>query len=148
MIIRIDNHGPLITATNYWTSELASAGKLFVSINAGAIRILLPANQEWYGALTDMRSAPECVLSRGPWLAQGVAEAIEIMWDDLSDNPYALHLTPASFDLLPAEPAPGREWVLTVWIKKDASPHKALERRCHWRRVPKIPWLKPWVQNA
>ena len=162
-MIQISNHGPLITATNYWESDLARAGKVFVSVNAGAIRVLLPP--QLYGALTDMRGAPECVLSRGPWTVDlaseqaqsmnlprsvetAVLEGIEIMWDDELDTPYALHLTPASFDLLPGEPEPGREWVLTVWTAKDGKPHKAMERKCHWRRVDQIPSLAPWRPNA
>jgi hypothetical protein len=145
-IITVENHGPLILRSNYWTSELAAAGKLFVSVNAGAIRILLPP--QIYGDLADMRSATECVLSRGPWPAERQREAVEIMWDDGSPNPYALHLAPASFDLLPAEPDAGREWLLTVWTAKDGKPHKSLERKCHWRRVPRIPWLKPWSAHA
>lgn len=141
-IIQVSNHGPLILSTNYWDSELASSGKLFVSINAGAIRILLPPAR--YGDMAEMRTGKECVLSRGPWPAQRLPEGIEIMFDDGSDSPYALHLSPESFDLLPAAPEPDREWVLTVWIAKDGKPHKAMERVCHWRRVERIPSLEPW----
>lgn len=166
--ISITNHGPLITSTNYWSSELALTGKLFVSVNAGAIRVMLPPQH--YPMLEDMRQGKVCVLSRGPWallplrsitgamplgyphlddatnafLEARMPEAIEIMWDDGSDAPFALHLTPESFDLLPGEPPPGREWVLTVWTLKDGVPHKALERVCHWRRVERIPCLKAW----
>jgi hypothetical protein len=142
-IITVSNHGPLITATNYWDSELARLSKLWVSVNAGAIRILLPPSL--YGALADMRTARECVLSRGPWPEERQADAIEILWDDGSDLPYALHLTPASFDLLPAQPEPRREWVVSVWTVKDGKPHKALERICHWRRVERIPCLLAWT---
>ena len=150
-MIQISNHGPLISSTNYFDSELALAGKLFVSVNAGAIRVLLPPSR--YGELADMRAATECVLSRGPWTMVALhdppeEDGIEIMWDDGSDAPYCLQLTPESFDLLPGEPEPGREWILTVWTAKDGAPHKAIERRCHWRRVPSIPWLKPWSPNA
>jgi hypothetical protein len=70
------------------------------------------------------------------------------MWDDGSDSPYAVHLTPESFDLLPGEPERGREWVLTVWSAKDGKPHRALERICHWRRVDRIPCLLPWRADA
>lgn len=141
-LIEITNHGPLVTGSNYWGSDLAAAGKVWVSVNAGAVRILLPPSA--YSWLADMRAARECVLSRGPWPAEGKPEAVEIMWDDGSDSPFALHLTPASFDLLPAEPAPGREWICSAWTAKDGRPHKAVERVCHWRRVPRVPWLKPW----
>jgi hypothetical protein len=143
--LSVENHGPLIVATNYWDSELARAGKLFVSINAGTIRILLPA--ALYGVLSDMRAARECTLSRGRWPAERRKEAVEILFDDGSDSPFALHLTPESFDLLPAEPKPGREWVLAVWTLKDGQPHKSLERICHWRRVAKIPYLKAWEET-
>jgi hypothetical protein len=71
-------------------------------------------------------------------------EAIEIMWEDGSESPYALHLTPESFDLLPAEPPPGREWTLAVYVAKDGKPHRAMERICHWRRVDRLPCLKKW----
>jgi hypothetical protein len=141
-IISVQNHGPLIVASNYWASDLAAAGKLWVSVNAGAIRVLLPRAR--WSDVNDMRQAKYCVLSRGPWPAEGQPEGIEIMWEDGSDAPYALHLTPASFDVLPGEPEAGREWVLSVWTEKDGVPHKAIERICHWRRVAKIPSLAPW----
>lgn len=141
-MISITNHGPLVTATDYWSSDLARAGKIFVSVNTGAVRVLLPPSA--YAALADMRLAKESVLSRGPWPEEHVPDAIEILWDDGSDAPFALHLTPASFDLLPAEPEAGREWVCSVWTAKDGSPHRALERICHWRRVPHIPWMRPF----
>jgi hypothetical protein len=141
-MIEVHNHGPLIVATNYWDSDLARAGKVYVSVNAGAIRVLLPPAH--YGALADMRAASECVLSRGPWPAEGRREAVEIMWDDGSSAPFTMHVTPESFDALPGEPEPGREWICSVWTAKDGRPHKALERICHWRRVLHIPCLAPW----
>lgn len=141
-MIEIHNHGPLITSANYWSSHLAREGKLWCSVNAGAIRILLPPGR--YGDLVDMRAAKYCVLSRGPWFPHTM-DGIEIMWEDESQSPYALHLTPESFDLLPGEPEAGREWTLSVWTPKDGKPHKALERICHWRRVDKIPCLRAWI---
>jgi hypothetical protein len=140
--IAIQNHGPVIISSNYWESELAQQGKIFVSVNAGAIRVLLPPQS--YGWLSDMRTARECVLSRGPWPAESKPEGIEIMWDDRSDSPFALHLTPESFDMLPAEPEAGREWICSTWTAKDGRPHKSLERICPWRRVARIPWLRAW----
>lgn len=143
-MLEIHNHGPLILATNYWQSEAAAAGKLYCSVNAGAIRLLLPPG--FRPALNAMRAAREVVLSRGPWPAAGAQEGVEIMFDDGSDSPWCAHLTADSFDMLPAEPPTGREWIISVWIEKKGKPHKSLERPCHWRRVPKIPWMTPWRQ--
>lgn len=144
-MIHVENHGPLIIATNYWASEYATAGKMFCSVNAGAVRLLLPPS--FRPAINAMRAAREVVLSRGPWPEAGVIEAVEIMFDDGSDNPWCAHLTSESFDILPADPPPGREWIISVWIAKKEKPHKSLERPCHWRRVPRVPWLRPWIET-
>jgi hypothetical protein len=141
-MIQISNHGPIVIATNYWDSELARAGRLYCSVNAGAVRVLLPRSK--WADVNEMRTSQYCVLSRGPWPAENAAEAVELMFEDHSESPYALNLTNNSFDLLPAEPEPGRDWVLSIWIQKDGLPHKAMERVCHWRRVARIPNLEAW----
>lgn len=138
-IITVQNHGPLIERTNYYESALAASGKLYVSVNAGAIRILLPPSK--FRDLTEMRQSKFCILSCGLWPEMGLAEAIEIMFEDYSNSPYALHLAPESFDALPAKPEPGREWVLYVYTLKAGRLHKSLERKCFWRRVEKIPCI-------
>lgn len=140
--LRIQNHGPLIVASSYWDSDLAAAGKIYCSVNAGAIRLLIPESQRQ--VIAELRKCAYVILSRGPWPAQRRTEAVELLFEDDTDSPYALQLSPESFDLLPAEPSPGQEWVLSAWDQKRGRPHKAVERRCLWRRAPKIPWLKPW----
>lgn len=140
--IAISNHGPLILSTNYWQSPLNQSGLFYCSVNAGAIRLLVPGGRTHH--INDMRGAKHCILSRGPWPAMSKPDAIELIFDDNSDSPWCLYLTPEAFDMLPAEPPAGQEWVISVWTSKDGKPHKALERVCHWRRVERIPWLKPW----
>jgi hypothetical protein len=39
--MRIENDGPSIVATDYWTSDHGKAGAVFLSINAGAFRLLV-----------------------------------------------------------------------------------------------------------
>lgn len=142
-MIETRNHGPLILSSTFWGSEQEQAGKLFVSLNAGVIRILVPAVQR--SMIAECRGCKFAVLSRGPWPEAGLAEGVEILFEDESDDPYALHLSPSSFDSLPGEPPTGREWVIALWDSKKGKPHKALERVCHWRRVERIPSLKPYV---
>lgn len=141
-MIETVNHGPLILGSTYWGSEYERTGKLFCSTNAGAVRVLVPRGGR--AMIEECRPSRHVVLSRGPWPEMGLDEAVELMFEDGSDAPFAMQLSPESFDLLPAEPEPGREWTVTLWDLKKGKPHRALERRCHWRRVPKIPCLRPW----
>lgn len=143
MLIQIANEGQEITSANYWSLDVEQAGKLFVPVNAGAIRVLVPRSQA--GIVEDMRPAKECVLSRGPWPAMRLGDAIEIMWDDDSPSPFCLHLSPESFDMVPGEPTGGREWVISVWVYDQGRPKKAVEHVCHWRRVKALPCLDPWA---
>ena len=140
-MIEVVNDGPLVLSSTYWGSEYERTGKLFFSVNAGAVRVLLPASAR--PVLKALRAAEYAVLSRGPW--PGVAlVGVEILWEDQSDSPFVWHVTAADFDRLPGEPPPGRRWVISVWDLREGPPHLALERPCYWRRVPRLPWLRPW----
>ena len=86
--LQIQNNGQLILASNYWNSDYARAGKVYLSVNAGAFRLLLP--DLFTSELADMRTALEVFISRGPWPAQRCSDAIELLFDDWTDNPYAL----------------------------------------------------------
>ena len=135
------NHGPLVVSSTYWGSSFEELGKLWVSVNAGAIRVLVPMSMR--RIIEDMRTAKHVICSRGPWPAGGKADAMELLFEDFSDCPFSLHVGPESVDQFPGDPAPGA-WVVTVWDQKKGKPHKALERPCHWRRVDALPYLKPW----
>lgn len=141
-IIEIANHGPLILSSTYWGSGYEAAGKIFCSPNAGSIRILVPRTRR--EIIAECRKVEYVILSRGPWPAMALAEGIEILFEDHSESPFSIQLTPESFALLPAKPPAEQEWILALWDLKKNRPHKAVERKCYWRRVPKIPWLKPW----
>lgn len=140
----IESDGPLIKATNYWDTPQCAAGKLVLSINAGAFRLLLPSQFE--AAITpDMAPAREVIVSRGPWPGKGLADAFEVLFDDGSRNPFALHVTPQAFaGPVPDTASAGQWWVFSVWTRpRRGVPHKALERPCWYRLVPILPCLKP-----
>lgn len=135
------NDGPLILSSTYWGSPAELAGKLWCSVNAGTIRLLIPRSNR--RIISDIRSCAYVILSRGPWPEHRAGDAFELLFEDKSDAPYAIHLLPNSFDQLPAEPVRGEFWTLTVWDSKKNRPHLAMSRRCHYRRVAYIPWGKP-----
>lgn len=144
-ILQISNHGPLITRTNYWGSEHERAGKIIASVNAGAVRLLIPRKHA--EIIGDLRTAKQVIISRGPWPAERVDDAVELLFDDGTLNPFAFHLSANSFaDFLPGPPKPGQEWIVSVWVQKKMKPHKALERPAKWRRVDKLPDLSSWSE--
>lgn len=141
-VITVSSDGPWITASDYWTSEYAAAGKLYASVNAGCVRLLLPPSAR--SLITEIRGSAYAILSRGPWPAERLPEAVEIMWEDGTPDPYSVHLSPDSFGgALPAEPPPGQEWEIMVYDCRRGRPHMASRRRLYWRRATRLPWLKP-----
>ena len=142
MIITVTNAGPDVLSSSYWGSEYDHAGKLYASCNGGAVRLLLPRALRAMPA-QELVAARHAVLSRGPWPEAGLAEAVEIMWEDGTDSPYAMHLSVESFDVLPAEPDWSRDWIVTTWYPgAGGEPEKRSEHRCYWRRSPRLPDLR------
>jgi len=141
-ILEIQNHGPLITGSNYWESEMAARGYYYVSINAGAIRLLVPNSMR--AEISEMRKgAKHVVVSMLPpekW--EDGKYAIEWMVEDGSETPYALHLSPPQIDRRPPPEDVGREFIATIWDQKKGRPHKCLERPAYLQIVPSLPWLK------
>jgi len=141
MLIRIDNIGALVIDTNYWRSDQAGLGVCYLSINAGAFRLLVPREAEAF--VEQMRTARQVIVSRGPWPERHRDDAIEILFDDRTECPFAIQIGMESVDRLPLDADAAKQWEITVWIERGGAPRKALSRPCWYRRVPRIPWLKP-----
>jgi hypothetical protein len=141
-LLTITNHGPLITASSYWSSELAERGLLYLSINAGAFRLLVPLSQR--RMISDMRpGARHVVVSALPadqWEPKKFA--VEWMVEDGTDEPWSCHLSPGQIDRAPGPDDVGQQWLATVWDEKSGKPHKCIERPAYFQIVPKLPWLR------
>jgi len=143
-LLQIENHGPLLVASNFWESEQEAAGKFYLSTNAGAFRLLVPRSQE--AAIAEMTTGKEVVVSRGPWPAVKRQDGLELLFDDFSDSPYALHLSIEAADRLPLDEDAGKEWLFTAWsAPRRGRPHQVLQRPCWYRRVARIPCLQPRI---
>lgn len=146
-MIRLENDGPRLVSTNYWETENATAGHLYLSINAGALRVLIPSAQlrSSPDLLSDLESARLFVLSRGPWPAAGRADALELLADDDTDSPWVMHLGVESIDRLPPDSESGRALQVLVYTRGFRGvPELVLERPGRYRRVKKLPHMKPW----
>lgn len=138
-MITITNRGQAIAETDYWSSEQARAGYLFLSWNAGAGRVLLPDSQKQM--LREMKTAEFVIVSRGPWVDQGGREALELLFEDHSDSPFSVTLLAEQCDRLLPEVDQGGGFLVSVWTRgglKLSLPGK-------YRAVDALPCLEPWV---
>ena len=76
--LTIENDGPAIVASNFWTTDQARAGKFYISCNAGAFRLLLPP--QTLAVVEDMRTARIVEVRR-----EGKAN-FRIIFEDDSDS--------------------------------------------------------------
>lgn len=142
--LRIVNAGPLITATNYWQTTMARSGKFYLSLNAGAFRLLLPPQHG--GALREMRTAHTGIVSRGPYPDLRLQDALEILFDDGSESPFSLHLAPGAIDRMPLDTDTAQPWTLSVWVHRvGETATQALTLPCYYRRVRRLPDMRPWM---
>lgn len=140
-MFEIINRGQAIVRTDYWTSEHAQTGYCYLTWNAGAARILIPDVVKHL--LREMKGAKEVIISRGPWADQGGRDAMELMWEDGSDEPFCLHLVAEQCDRLIPETDQGGGIVAIVYTRggeKGRWPAR-------YRVVPEIPWLREWATH-
>ena len=134
----IANNGPDIIETNYCQSFYGRQGLLFISVNAGAFRLLVPPQRK--SAIPNMRrGAKHVVLSLGEMLGR---QMIEWLVEDNSDTPYAVYVETPVCDRLFGPEDVGKEWRASVWGFENGKPHKYFERPAYCQIVPTLPWLQ------
>jgi hypothetical protein len=140
-MIHIENAAQRIIQTNYWDSEHARAGYFYLSWNAGAARLLVPDAQK--PALAEMRSARLVIVSRGPMddpRTGGTRSALELLFEDDSDCPYAIHIVEEQTDRNLPKNNQGGGFLVAAWTRnglRQTWPGK-------YREVDELPCLQPW----
>lgn len=143
--IIIQNDGPRIRMTNYFESEYARNGFYYLSINAGAFRLLVPDRQ--LSEIEEWKTAREVIVSRGPWPQHNRTDIVEILFEDDSDTPYIIHIGTEQIDWMPSDAdqdvagTPPR-WRFAVLTKAG----KVMDLPCRYRHVDHVPWMKPFEQ--
>ena len=89
-MITLENLGPDLVRSNYWQSAYARNGYYYLSVNAGCLRLLVPEQRE--SEVAEMLSAHEVVVTVGPYRQADGRPMIEILFDDHTATPFALHL--------------------------------------------------------
>lgn len=127
----IENDDQNIISTNYYESEFNKYNKFFVSLNAGAFRLLIP---ERYSneIQQELKLAQSIKITWKiiPYMREH--EGFEILFDDTSDDPYLLQLSKNSFDRLPAEEDINKWFIFSAWIKNNNNIKKIYEQKCFY----------------
>ena len=142
LAIFIDSEGQDIVKTNYWDTSLAKQGFLYLSWNAGAARLLVPDCIFKPRMISEMNTAKDIIISRG-FRYETMSEAIEILFDDFSPNPFCLQLDIQQCDRLLSETR-RTGLTLSVWTCKG----KQAEFSANYRKVSRIPCLQAWEREV
>ena len=137
-LIKIENAGQKIVSTNYWKSEIAKSGKLFFSVNAGCVRMLIPELMK--NMIHEIKTGKKVILSRGPWPDRNRDDAFEFLFEDFTKTPYVIHVGVEKWDMIPKWERKGG-WVFSAWTETDGCVYK---KSLKYRLVEKIPCMQPW----
>lgn len=140
-MIKIINDGKRIEQTNYWDTDHAKHGLLYLSWNASAARLLIP--DPALSMINEMETTKRWVIiSRGKMESQnGTIDALELLFDDETDNPFALYMDTRQSDrLVPDEHKP---FTVDAWTRKGL----AASWPGRYRVVESLPYLKPWIEH-
>ena len=140
-MFKIENRDQEIVSTAYWETPHAAKGLLYLSWNAGAGRLLVPDGVQ--AMLPAMRDAPYVIVSRGPWMDQGGRDALELLCEDGSDEPFCLYLVAEQTDRLLPDSEQGGGFVIAVWTREG----EQLRLPGKYRRVATLPCLDPWSEQ-
>lgn len=135
--LTITNNEGEIASTNYWETEASQKGLFYLSTNAGVLRLLVPvANESWLPDMTE--GVKEVVLTRGRF--NNVNDVVEIMFEDGSPSPFALHIAHEQLDRLWLREDERKPHRFTIWAKDRG---KIAEFTCWLRRAANLPYMKP-----
>lgn len=107
-MIKIQNDGARITATDYWHTDHAAQGLCYMSGNAGAWRLLVPDMAETL--------LPEMLTGKSAYIEPSISmpgRAYDIVFDDGKESPFALTIDRRQIDRA-VTPGPSR---LTIWTR-------------------------------
>ena len=139
--IVIVNRGSAIAETNFWDSEEARRGLIFLSWNAGTARVLIPDAQRHL--LREMQTARLVIVSHGPWIVMDKRDAMELLFEDDSDAPFAVQIVANQCDPTPPSTNESSDFEIVVWTRGG----EQLRFPGKYRKVKSLPSLAPWKEH-
>lgn len=132
-LITFGNDGGEIVHTNYFDTERGRRGMYYLSMNAGAARLLIPDNSTH--VVREMQTAKFCVLTGGMY---GTQASVEIMFEDMSSSPFALFIATEMCELMPRSRK--EPFILSAWTRAG----KVGQWTAFERVGKRLPDLQPW----
>lgn len=138
-----ENDGPILSRTNYFDSEYAKEGNFYLSWNAGTARLLVPDSMKSH--LHEMKNTKYVIITRGNWTEVGKKNAIELLFEDHSDEPYCIFLSPEQSDrLIPkSDQGSSDNFFISVYVRMG----EKFRFPAKYRIVEEIPYLKAWEEK-
>lgn len=131
MVLIITNNDREIESSNYWDGEYAQHGYVFGSINAGALRLLVP--DSLVNIIDEMKTAKKVVFYSGKYQGK---EAFQLLFDDMTEEPFILIIDKEQVDRILPRSENNREFVFSVWTR---GPKKVWETMAVMKFVKKLP---------
>lgn len=147
--IFVRNDGKRLVSSTYWSSPLAQRNFVFVSINAGALRVLLPRDVD-QELLRAARTSREVLVTRVSGALEHLAHfdpsfALELLWEDDSDAPYSLCVGLTQLDRLPPTSEAGRALEVSLWdIGPYGQPRMLHQLPGRFRVAAQVPYMQRW----
>lgn len=135
----IKNKGKEILDTNYFDSELNINDKFYVSINAGAFRLLVP-DKHVNEIKRELELAKEITITRKMFHKGNGIQGFEILIDDNSDYPFYLQLSENAFDRKPSSFNENKSFVFSAWYREKNEIKKMFESQCFYKRIHAKKW--------
>jgi hypothetical protein len=141
-VVFIKNDDIKIAETNYWETTLSKKGLFFMNFNNGFYRLLVPETNE--DIVKEVLNASRVIISRGaaPQLVPPRTDAFEIVFEDRTDSPYAILMTPDFWDCFPGENDLGHKGTFAIYCNKTKEP-KLLFSHVFYRRAETLPCFDP-----
>ena len=137
-ILTIHNDGALVTATNYFeTPHARQVQAVYVSVNAGCVRLLVPDP-----AMIDSAGAKYVIVTRGKWPEMGWRDALDVLFEDGTDSPFAAIVGAEAVDRLPPAGDSGRTDLRCIGYGPGLAVLWDLPAR--YRLVKRVPYREPW----
>lgn len=132
----IDNNKEVAT-TDYFETELAKKGLVYLSYCNGCIRMFIPELVEKH--IPEMKTGKEIVIS-----VSAKTNQIEIMFDDSSEAPFCINISKEMIDFAIWKKSHNKQvdfYAYTEDLKK------VIDTKCYMRIVPSIPCRQPFNRN-